>query len=473
MKTIFISLSSLSVYRNLFFFPESVFALLKEWLRADPDTRVVVIIPLPFRDKYGPLVADEDLMRQGRFIVEIADVSTKKNFLQQIFYFFSSYLIFTGTTKIMATMGARPDEPPAGGRWYLAPLKSAIARTLGRSAWIKRRAVPWLWMRVFPERPFTALFEQYHPDIVFAPHLYGWFDTMLIGEAQRRGISTLGMPAGWDHLDKHFLPLHADRLLVPSGQVRRMALEHQAYLPEQIEIVGFPYFDFITRKEYLRPRADVLRQLGFGESAQYILYVSGSAYCPDEPDIIGEMLAWADQGKFGERDVRLVIRPYQGGRKQDKQFDMQKFNRFETHPRVVFYRQEFWGDAEQSEYFLNILAHADVVMGIYTTMLIEAAALDRPLVAPAFDGYHQRPYHRSIRRFEEFDHFREVLASGAVQTARSFDDLLAMLRRYLENPAADAAERQVLRDRVCFRLDAKASERILAEIMKGFLSEAS
>ncbi len=463
MKTIFISLSSTGAYRNLFFFPQSVFAQLTERLRTDSHMRAVVIMPAPFRDKYAPfLTANGGL--QDRLIVEIAvDVSAKKNFLQQMFYFFSSYLIFTGTTKIMATMGARPDEPPAGGRWYLAPLKSAIARTLGRSVWIKRTLVPWLWPLFFTARPFAALFEKYHPDMVFAPHLYGWFDTMLIGEARRRGVRTLGMPAGWDHLDKFFLPLHADRLIVPSEQVRRMAIEHQAYLPEQIAVVGFPYFDFIARKEYLRPREEVLAQLGFAPGARYVLYVSGSAYCPDEPDIIEKLLGWADAGAFG-CDLRVVVRPYQGGRKQDKQFDMQKFNRFEVHPRAVFYRQEFWGDRERTEYFLNILTHADVVMGVYTTMLIEAAALDRPLVAPAFDGYHRRPYNRSIRRFEEFDHFREVLASGAVRTARSFNDLEKILRRYLDNPAADAAERQILRDRICYRIDGKASERILAEV---------
>ena len=426
------------------------------------DTRVVVIIPLPFRDKYAPLLTDDGIT--DRLIIEIIDAPMRKNFFQQVFYFFSSYLIFTGTTKIMATMGARPDEPPAGGRWYLAPIKLAIARSLGRSVWIKRRAVPWLWPRVFTERPFAALFERYRPDLVFTPHLYGWFDTMLIGEAKRCRVKTLGMPAGWDHLDKFFLPLHADRLLVPSEQVRRMALEYQAYLPEQITTVGFPYFDFVTRKDYLCDRKEVLARLGFPLEARFVLYVSGSSYCPDEPDIIEKILEWADQGKLGERDVQLVIRPYQGGRKQDKQFDMEKFNRFEKHPRVVFYRQEFWGDMERTEYFLNILAHADIVLGIYTTMLIEAAALDRPLVAPAFDGYHHRPYHRSIRRFEEFDHFREVRASGAVRTARSFDDLRAILKRYLDDPAADACLRQDLRDRICHRLDGKASERILGEI---------
>lgn len=461
MRTIFFSLSSSGVYRNLFFFPQSVFTQLREYLREDPDTRVVVIMPLRFRDTYSSSLTDDDL--KDRLIIETIAVSAKKNFFQRAFYFFYSYLIFTGTTKIMATMGARPDEPPAGGRRYLAPVKLAIARSLGRSNYLKRRVVPRVWLSIFPERPFAALFERYRPDIVFAPHLYGWFDTVLLSEAKLRRVRTVGMPAGWDHLDKYFLPFHADRLLVPSEQVRRMAMEHQAYLPEQIAIVGFPHFDFITQKDYLRPRHEVLARLGFPPDARFVLYVSGSAYCPDEPDIIEKVLAWADAGIFA-CDLRVVVRPYQGGRMRDKDFDMRKFNRFAAHPRAAFYRREFWGDRERAEYFLNILAHADVVMGVYTTMLIEAAALDRPLVAPAFDGYHKRPYHRSIRRFEEFDHFREVLASGAVRTARSFDDLLEILRRYLKDPAVDADKRQAMRDAVCSRLDGKSSERILAEI---------
>lgn len=461
MRTIFFSLSSSGVYRNLFFFPESVFTQLKEYLQREPDTRVVIIMPLRFRDKYQSFLRDDDLA--GKLIIETVAVPAQKNFFQQAFYFFYSYLIFTGTTKIMATMGARPDEPPAGGRRYLAPVKLAIARTAGRSVWLKRRAVPRLWISIFTARPFAPLFERYRPDLVFTPHLYGWFDTVLLAEAKRRGVRTVGMPAGWDHLDKYFLPIHADRLLVASEQVKRMAEEHQAYLPDQIKIVGFPHFDFIARKEYLRPRHEVLARLGFPAGARFVLYVSGSAYCPDEPDIVEKILAWADAGVCAD-DLRVVVRPYQGGRMQDKEFDMQKFNRFETHPRAAFYRKEFWGDRERTEYFLNILAHADAVMGVYTTMLVEAAALDRPLIAPAFDGHHTRPYHRSIRRFQEFDHFREVLASGAVRITRSFDDLQDILRRYLKDPAADADKRQAMRDAVCFQLDGKASERILAEI---------
>jgi hypothetical protein len=394
------------------------------------------------------------------------ETGAKKTLLQHAFYFIYSYLVFTGTTKIMATMGTRPDEPPAGGRWYLASLKICIAQTLGRSRWIRRAAVPRLWLRIFRERPFMALFDEYHPDIVFAPHMYGWFDTLVIAEAKRRGIRTVGMPAGWDHLDKYFLPFHTDRLLVQSDQVRRMALAHQAYDADAITVTGYPHFDFLVKKEYAASRGETLARLGFPADARYLLYVSGSAYCPDEPEVIERILAWADEGRFGARNVRLVIRPYQGGRGKDKAFDEQKFNRFETHPRVVFYRRDFWGDMEKSIYFINILTHADVVLSIYSTMIMEAAVLDRPLMTIAFDGSHVRPYHRSLRRFEEFDHFRDVLATGAVRTARDFSGLEADICAYLDDPGRDSDARELMRRRVCGPLDGGASRRVRDALME-------
>ncbi len=421
--TIFIAVSSSAVFRNLFFFPDSFFDRLKKHLREHKELRVVFLMPPQFREKYGPFFNVEGL--GDRMTFEVVGVPTKKTFLQKVFYFFYSYLIFTGTTKIMATMGTRPDEPPAGGKWYLAPIKIAIARTLGCFPLMKR-SVGSLHLKIFTERPFRAFFEKYRPNIIFAPHLYGWFDTMLIAEAKRRGIKTVGMPAGWDHLDKYFLPFHVDMLLVQSEQVKRMALEHQVYPPSSIVITGYPHFDFISRRDHRISRTELLRSLDFPSDAKFILYVSGSAYCPDEPEIIEEMLRWADEGKFGV-DVRLVIRPYLGGRGKDKEFDEQKFNRFELNPRVRFYRREFWGDLEKSIYFMNLMSHADVAISIYSTMVLEAAVLDRPLLAVAFDGYHTRPYQRSIRRFEEFDHFQDVLKTGALRTARNFDELFKFL----------------------------------------------
>ena len=463
-KTVCISISSSASFRNLFFFPGSVYDRLEEAFSTDPGLTVVLIMSSHARQKYDFFFSGEGKRYGDRLRIEVADVPLAKTRLQRLFYFFYSYLVYTGTTRIMATLGTRPDEPPAGGRGFLAPVKIFIARTFGRSRWLKRSVIPWLWLAVFTERPFAPLLDRVSPDVIFATHLFGWFDTLLMAEAKRRGIRTVGMPAGWDHLDKYFLPFHADRLLVASGQVRRMATDYQAYHPSEIVTIGYPHFDFIVRKENFKPRAEVLNRLQFPAHAKYFMYVSGSAYCPDEPDIIEMILKWADEGKFGE-DVYLVIRPYLGGRSRDRAFDMEKFNRFASHPRVVFYQKEFWGDLALSIDFMNILAQADVVIALYTTMVVEAAVLDRPLVAPAFDGYTTRPYARSIRRFMGFDHFREVLNTGALRIVYDFDQLFSALDGYLKNPQIGADARAHLRRSICGMLDGNASRRILNVVL--------
>lgn len=463
-KTICISISSTAAFRNLFFFPGSLFDRLEEAFGRDPGLTVVLIMSSHARQKYDFFFSRRETRWGGRLRIEIVDAPIAKSVAQRVFYFLYSYLVYTGTTRIMATLGTRPDEPPAGGKYFLAPLKILIARTVGKSRWVKRVLVPRLWPVIFTERPFADVLDRVRPDAVFITHIYGWFDTLLLAEAKRRGIHTTGMPAGWDHLDKYFLPFHTDRLLVASGQVKRMAIEYQAYNPAEIATVGYSHFDFIAKKDFLTSRKALLSRLGFPADAKYFLYVSGSAYCPDEPDIIEQILAWADQGRFGE-NVYLVIRPYLGGRGRDKAFDMEKFKRFADHPRVFFYQKEFWGDMKLSLDFMNILGHADAVVALYTTMVVEAAVLDRPLVAPAFDGYARRPYHRSIRRFMGFDHFREVIGTGALRLAYDFDGLFSLLDAYLKNPQLDADKRERLRREICGPLDGATSQRILDEIL--------
>lgn len=461
-RVIFFVVSSSAVFRNLFFFPSSVFDRLKERLATEENFRIVFMMPKEFQKKFPEFIAE--CSKHNSFNIEFIAISGRKNFLQKIFYFFYSYLIYTGTTWIMATIGTRPDEPPAGGKKYLAPFKSLIAHTFGKIKFIKKHLIPSLHHIIFYERPFKNAFNKFRPDLIFVPHLYGWYDALVLSEAKRRNIKTLGMAAGWDHLDKYFLPFHVDRLLAQSAQIKNAAMNFQAYSPDQIELVGYPHFDFIEDDRYRVDRAQILGSLNFPKDSKYILYVSGSAYCPDEPEIIETILRWADENKFG-CDLCLVIRPYSGGRSQDKDFDLKKFERFEAHPRVRFYKREFWGDLEKSIYFVNIMRHADIVLAVYTTMALEAAVLDRPLIATAFDGNNVRPLERSIRRFEQFEHFKDVLRLEAMKTTRNFDELYMAINDYLKNPNLDGDKREVMRQELCYKLDGKASERIAQHIL--------
>lgn len=462
MKTIFIPIASSAAFRNLCFFPGSFLDLFVRRLQEHPrSVRVVFILEQGRKGKYEQFFANA--VAAGCYI-EYADVGYPKRRIEKMFQFFYSYLLYTKTTALMATMGTRPDEPAAGGKRYLAPIKKLLSLTFGKSLWIRNTFVPESFIRINRTRPFQALFDTYHPDLIFSTHLYGLFDIHLLAEAYRRKVRTVGMPAGWDHLDKYFLPFHVDELLVPSAQVGAAAVQHQSYSASAIRVVGYPHFDFMLDETYAEPRAKLIAQLGLPDGAKYILYISGSAYCPHEPDIIETMLRWIDEGKLGSQ-MYIVIRPYISGRTKDRTIDEIKFSTFKNHPRVRIYEKEFWGDLEKSIYFTNILRHADTILAVYTTMVLEAALYDRPIIATPFDGYQELPYHKSIRRFEQMDHFKEVLLTGAMHRSANFDDLLSTLQAYVRDGSIDHEKREQLRRTVCGPLDRRTGERIVNLLM--------
>jgi hypothetical protein len=461
-KTIFVSFSVHNVYRNLFLFPNGFFDQLKTLLIRRPDLRFVFLLRARDREKYASLIESGPA---GQSILEVVDIPSQKSTLQKLFRFFYAYLTYTNTTRILTTMGMRIDEPPGASNRSLSLIRSGIAFTFGKSIYFKKRLIPKLHETIFPERPFRQLFDTYQPDLVFATHIYGEYDTYLLREARFSGVRTVAMPSGWDHIDKYFLPIEADTLLVPSQQVLEHAVKFQSYDRDRIVITGYPHFDFLTSQEAFMPRKEVLSTCGFPPDSRYILYVSGSAYCPDEPDIIEKVANWIDDGSLSP-DTHLVIRPYLGSRSKDKEFDQKKFARLTTRSKIYYYDTKSWDTIADSIFFANLMRHASVVMCVYSTVFLEASLYDRPLLAATFDGYHKRPYHRSIRRFADFEHFKDVLSLGAIKQVFDFPALKSALRAYLADDTLDAPAREMFRRETCYMLDGKASSRILDLIVK-------
>lgn len=462
MKTLFFSLSSSDVFKNFFFFPDGVFDKIKKFLKEDNNWRVVFVMPANKAKNYESDLTEE--LKDGlgkQWFLESIKTLDFRNTIQKLFCFFYSYLVFTGTTKTLATMGMRPEDAPGASRRILTPLKILIANTFGKSKFIKIKVIPYLYQKIFTNNPFSSLFEKYQPNKIFAPNLFNRFDMEFLAEAKKRGIKTVGMVTGWDHFDKYFLPFQVDILLAQSEQVKGFATRYQAYNLNKVFVVGYPYFDFIVRNNYFKKRDDVLKDLNFPPDSKYILYIAGSMYCPDEPDIIETLINWADEDKFG-CDLRLVIRPYPGGRGKDRAFDEQKFNSFKNHPKVSFQMGKFWGNLEKTAHFLNIMRHADAVIAIYSTAILEAAVFDKPLLTISFDGYHKRPFSRSVKRFETREHFKDVLKSEALKKATSFEELFNFLNDYLRNPELDKEKRETLRKELICKLDGLTSERVFS-----------
>ncbi len=461
-KTIFISFSAHTVFRNLFLFPGGFWDQCKEYAREHSDVRFVVLMRGRDIPKYEYLFAD---LSKEQIVLESVDVPNPRTIFQRLFRFLYAYLLYTNTTNILTTMGMRQDDPPAVGNRLLAPLRMFLAFLGKEIPSIRKKLVPYLHALINPERPFQELFSRYNPKIVFGTHVYGLFDAYLIREARLRKVRSVAMPSGWDHIDKYNLPFQSDLLLVPSPQVREHAIRFQGYDPSAVEVTGYQQFDYFISKKAYMSREELTKNLPGLSNGKYILYVSGSAYCPDEPDIIEEILRWVKEGAFGP-GVKLAVRPYLGSRSKDRAFDEAKFARLSKDPDVFYYDTKSWDTLLDGDIWLNLIRYAEVVMCVYSTVFLEAVLFDRPLVAAPFDGYAKRPLRRSIRRFADFEHFKEVLDTGAIRQAYSFPELRMALVNYFNDPLLDAEKREVMRNEACYLLDGKASQRTLEMLIR-------
>jgi hypothetical protein len=450
VKTIVISLfANTVIYR--FAVEGGVLDHIRKEAKKRGDIRLVYLSSPVYDDALKPF------LREGIDRIEYIQKYKPRTLLQKLFYFFYSYLIFTGTTRILATFGARADAPPAGGNLYLAPLKRAIAATFGRSRFVKTRIVPSLYRRIFGARPYRELLSRLEPSLVFLSNMVTFPDVELAEEARRQGIRTLGMTANWDHLNKYFIPIQTDQFLVQNEPMREEAIELQAYEPGRVAVVGFPQFDLYAHLEdHLMPRAAFCAHFGIPESSKIILFVSGSAYALDEPDILKTIADWIREGAFG--DARLMIRPYVNLR--EREMEEKKYAGLKDDPMIVFNWMKHDERDEHKQFYRSMLAYADLVLSVFSTMAIEAAILDKPTLTIGFDGYQTRPAHQSVLRLEKLTHFRHVLDTGSVPIIRSFPELREHLTHYIAHPEDGRDKRAALVEHLCYKMDGNASKRI-------------
>jgi hypothetical protein len=124
-----------------------------------------------------------------------------------------------------------------------------------------------------------------------------------------------------------------------------------------------------------------------------------------------------------------------------------------------------WPLQSDVQFLANLTHHADVNVNFGSTMTLDFALRDKPVVNVAFDvsdpPVFGDPFWEVNYRFE---HYRPVVDLGAAQFARSPDTLADHVNGYLRNPRLDAEGRRRLVDMQVTQPIGAASSRALAAL---------
>ena len=451
MKTIFITICRGSIARNIL--QTDVFKILKK-----AGLRIVLLTPA-YQDK--------------RFLEEFKDnnviveplIEPRLSSIEKKFSIVHKGLIYSRTIDFRWRYGL---YSPKETTFFHYISKKIVFKPLSHLSFL-REVARWLDAKFFPGKLHSRLFKKYHPSLVFATSISGEGDAAVLKEAKNYKIPTVAMAKSWDNFCKNSFRVKADKLVVWSDFMKEQAIKYQNYKPRDIYIAGIPQFDYYRNLGEIESREKFFQKIGADLRKSLILFGSEGRFIPADPEIV-EILTSFISKKLLKKPCQILIRSHIGYKD-----DIKRFERFLEKPGVILDRwvqpssvfKDHWDySQEQMRHFANSLYHCDLLIASASTLTIDGAAFDKPIINICFDGFQKKPYTQSIARLYDTDYYKEVAETRAAWQVKSQSELLGAINSYLIDSSIRAKEREELRQRFCYKIDGKSGQRIAEYLLK-------
>jgi hypothetical protein len=293
-------------------------------------------------------------------------------------------------------------------------------------------------------------------------------DIFLLHAAVRRGIPVAAAVLSWDNLSsKCLINPKPDRLLVWSEHMRREAIDLQAMPADRIVVTGPPHYDIFAHGQRFGSRSENLRHLGLDPGRRLILYgTNHAAHFPDEIEVVKEVARWVEEDALGT-PCQLWVRLHPQAVTGPYKVPTDPYRRLASarvkveFPPVRDSKLPWDLPKSDHEHLVRLLRDADVVLNMASTLALDAAIFDRPVICIAYDPAGDLPYDKSVRRYYDHTHMAHVVRAKAAQLATSPHDLRRKLIAYLERPALDREGRQRIVEQQFGRIDGRSAARLV------------
>lgn len=452
MKTVFLFLRQGISNRNLL---RTDFL---KTLKDNPEVRTVILSPIGddpgFRQEFeAPNVCVEKWPR------------TKVGFWEKRLKNLKDYIwVSRGLTQAI-----RVRRLAQRGKWGLM-WRDALGSVAKHARITEQQINDWELAIYASQASIAELYNRYQPDLVTFTRLFGT-NLHVIKEAKKRGIPVLCLVESWDNfICKGPLSIIPDRMAVWNHGMVKEANELHNFPEENVEVVGVPQFDLYTDNRTFLDRQHFFETHGLDPGKKLITYAASTeGFIPDEPEIF-EMVYRALQNDQRAMPVQVMLRlhPITSPALRDEYF-----RRFSGRPNLVVQRpgrvstlHDGWDPSwTDMVHLASTIYYSDVVVNIASTMAIDAAVLDKPVVAVAFGVPGKRTRSKYFDDIFDRSHYRKLAVTGGLHLVQSPEALVGAIRSYLANPAMDSAGRARLREQLCFQLDGQAGARAASVVL--------
>lgn len=328
------------------------------------------------------------------------------------------------------------------------------------------RLMRWVYWHV-QDTSFDAFFDKYSPSGVFVPNMISNEDFRLVKAARRHGVISLGMPKSWDNFTgKTFFNIFPDWVMVQNEVMFEQAQKLYNYPKERLTQVGFPSFD-VYHDPRLLTRAAFCARMGLDPTKKIILYAAaGHQLAPRDEHVLNFLIQNISVHADLKDRVQVLVRPH-------PKYEFRK-DIIATKPFVVIdapgisitEKSGSWEfkDGDVS-HLTNSIAHMDLLISTMSTLNLEGAIFDKPLISIGFEADKQYPLADSTARYYGYEQTQEFIHTGGVSIAYNGEEFIRQIVAYLRNPALHSGERKRLVKRMVGDVDGNAGKRVAACII--------
>lgn len=353
-------------------------------------------------------------------------------------------------------------------RKLLFPFMQLLVAILRRS----RAARQWLArsQQRFTPAIYADLFEKYQPELVVAS-TPGWrYDRYVLREAHKRGIPTASVIVGWDNSSSYSLPGAPVDWITCWSQIQKQELMRGSdWLPERVNIGGIPSYDGYFRKEWLLSREDYFNLHKLDPHRRLISYASSFiTFSPNIQNIeaLAELISRDQLAAPSQLLVRLHPNHFMDverfAAEREQILDLAaKFPHVHVVEPVPLGGSLGYYSGEDMPEKSSMMAYSDVFVTVYSTMVVEASAHERPVVSACIDSKTGWPgkFTLPLSKIGDWPTHSRFRDSKAGRVAYTKDELNAAINFYLNDPQADMAERRNFILRECTWTDGSAGQR--------------
>ncbi len=323
---------------------------------------------------------------------------------------------YANTGKLSAR--AASYAPPGWADFAARPAVRRRWRLIRRGLELAESIVP-------TDEYFELFIRSEEPDVVLVTPLvdFGSYQADYIKAAHRLGIPVAFLPFSWDNLtNRGLVRVVPDRAIVWNDRQKQELVRYHDVPADRIVVTGAPRFDEFFAMRPSTTRQDFLESLGLPREGALLLYLCSSNFVA--PEEVAFVRSWIDELRRSShprlQQASILVRPHPANAEQWEQAALT------SHAGVALWTHRSTMNADQGLY--DSLHHADAVVGLNTSAMIEAGILGKPVftvMSGEFAGGQQQTLH-----------FHYLLArnGGLVEVGETLGEHLRQLAGELDNP---------------------------------------